>query len=83
MIKRPRVIYLVDGSFLIRSWVSRDEAEAIIQREHDPCFELGDWPVEQTYMRAIPAPHCPDYDIRYEHSEPGRGAFACTAIWAD
>lgn len=78
------VILLIDGSYLIRGHVSREEAEAIIQQNDDPDFRLDQYCfVEQCYVRAIPMPkdQRTDYDYRYEHSAPGRGAFACTAVW--
>ena len=80
-----KVIPLTDGSYLVRGYMTEEEAVAIIREECDPDFDLDRYcRVEQCHMRAIPdkaAQKAGDYDYRYEHSKPGRGAFACTAVW--
>ena len=83
MINRPEsVIGLEDGSYLVRGHVSDDEAVAAIRKEFDSRFELdAGCFTEHCYMRAIPCPGWSAYDYRYEYSAPGRGAFACTAVW--
>lgn len=67
--------------YIAKGHISKEELEAAIRWSWNDEFEIGSLPIEHTVMRCIPTPHTDEYDFIYEYSEPGRGAFKCTAVY--
>ena len=66
--------------YLTKGHVDDKVMLAEIHKKHDAHFRAHTW--EHTIKRKIPCLWSDDWAFLYYDSEPGRGAFKCTVIWA-
>ena len=71
------------GGYVAKGWVDFDELAEEIEKQygHDIAIDQPGLVKEHTIMRKIPTPWHDEWDFIFEYSNPGRGAFKCTAIW--